>query len=117
MTTLGQRIKELRQSKKITQQELANQFSVERSTVASWETDRSSPSAETVARLSEIFGVTNDYLLSGKKFVYTPPSDTKPLENFIREFSAMDTDEQKKTIQSLFDILLEDKDKKGKSKK
>jgi transcriptional regulator with XRE-family HTH domain len=49
---------------------------------------------------------------TSEKFVYTPPSDTKPLENFIREFSGMDADEQKKTIQSLFDILLEDKKKK-----
>lgn len=57
----------LRTVKGISQEELASLMNVTRQSVSKWETDQSVPDSEKVIRLSEIFGVTTDYLLKGKE--------------------------------------------------
>jgi transcriptional regulator with XRE-family HTH domain len=110
---LGKRILNLLEQKDMTQRELAQRLGITEVSVSRYINGKHTPHTDILNRIAQILNTTTDYLLSGsEKFVYTPPSDTEPLENFIREFSIMDTDEQKKTIQSLFDILLEDKKKK-----
>lgn len=63
MDTLGKRLKKLRSQKKITQQQLADIFGVDRSTVASWEIDRREPDNYTIQKLADFFDTTTDYLL------------------------------------------------------
>ena len=55
----------LRSVKGISQEELASLMNVTRQSVSKWETDQSTPDADKLVRLSEIFGVTTDYLLKG----------------------------------------------------
>lgn len=62
----------LRNVKGISQEELASLMNVTRQAVSKWETDQSLPDSEKIIRLSEIFGVTTDYLLKGKE---TDPMD------------------------------------------
>lgn len=62
----------LRNLKGISQEELASLMNVTRQAVSKWETDQTLPDSEKVIRLSEIFGVTTDYLLKGKE---TDPID------------------------------------------
>lgn len=57
----------LRNVKGISQEELASLMNVTRQAVSKWETGQSLPDSEKVIRLSEIFGVTTDYLLKGKE--------------------------------------------------
>lgn len=57
----------LRNVKGISQEELASLMNVTRQSVSKWETDQSLPDSEKIIRLSEIFGVTTDYLLKGKE--------------------------------------------------
>lgn len=57
----------LRSIKGISQAELASLMSVTRQAVSKWETDQALPDSEKIIRLSEIFGVTTDYLLKGKE--------------------------------------------------
>ncbi|WP_028042494.1 helix-turn-helix domain-containing protein [Candidatus Stoquefichus massiliensis] len=57
----------LRNVKGISQEELASLMSVTRQAVSKWETDQSLPDSDKIIRLSEIFGVTTDYLLKGKE--------------------------------------------------
>lgn len=63
MTTL----KELRSECKISQQRLADDIGVSRSTVAMWETGGAQPDNDMLLLLSDYFNVPTDYLL-GKKF-------------------------------------------------
>lgn len=42
-------------------------MNVTRQAVSKWETDQTLPDSEKIIRLSEIFGVTTDYLLKGKE--------------------------------------------------
>ena len=69
MSTFGERLKELRKSKNLTQEKLAEQLSVNRDALAKWETDRAYPDVNIIKELADLFEVTTDYLLGGRKTV------------------------------------------------
>lgn len=60
---LSQRLKQLREVKKITQKNLARALSVGVSTVAMWETGVRHPDHEMLVKIADFFGVSVDYLL------------------------------------------------------
>jgi len=60
---LGEKIKQLRKDKDITQSDLARIMGVSQQAVARWEVNRSEPDNETMRRLASFFGVSADYLL------------------------------------------------------
>ncbi|MYY64130.1 helix-turn-helix transcriptional regulator [Lactobacillus salivarius] len=60
---LGNNIKELRKSKRMTQKDLALAMNVSQQTVGAWETERAIPGADTLSELADYFNVTTDYLL------------------------------------------------------
>lgn len=60
---IGQRIRDLRKQKRMSQTELAKSAGVSQATVTAWETGKAEPSSSAVARLADIFNVTTDYLL------------------------------------------------------
>jgi len=62
----GERLQGLRKGKNMTQDELASKVNVSRPALAKWEKNMCEPSAETLVKLSEIFGVSLEYLLTGK---------------------------------------------------
>lgn len=61
--TLGERIKQLRKQKGLTQVDLANQLDVTKGTVSTWETNSRKPSFETLEQMCEMFRVSMDYLM------------------------------------------------------
>ena len=61
------RIKEFRESSKMTQIDLAKKIGVKRSTVAMWEAGRIYPRVEVLIKLSDLFGCTIDELVKGEK--------------------------------------------------
>lgn len=61
------RIKELRKSKKITQEKLAELLGVERSTIGKWESTSIIPSSEMLIEIAKFFNVTVDYLLGNNQ--------------------------------------------------
>lgn len=62
---LADRIQNLRKTRGISQEELADQVGVSRQAVSKWESEQSAPDLEKVILMSEYFGVTTDYLLKG----------------------------------------------------
>ncbi len=66
METLGTRLKNLRKSKKLTQQQVADAIGVSKTSVIYWEKDENLPKHDSLMTLAQILGVTSDYLLSGK---------------------------------------------------
>ena len=61
--TLGEKIQELRRKQGLSQKQLAEMVMVTHQAVSRWEQGESTPDIENVLRLSEIFGVSTDYLL------------------------------------------------------
>ena len=60
---IAERIRELRESKKYTQSELAKELGIIRSSVNAWEMGISVPSTQYIVELAQIFHVSTDYLL------------------------------------------------------
>ena len=59
----GERLKELRTERKISQMELAKATGITQSAIAKWELGRTEPSASALIKLSAYFSETVDYLL------------------------------------------------------
>lgn len=59
----GQRLKELRIEKGLSQQEVANHFNVSKMTISAWETDKQEPCIDDIVELARFFETTTDYLL------------------------------------------------------
>lgn len=82
--TTGQKIANLRKEHSMTQPILAEKMNVSQSTITSWENDRRGISNEDLIKLSDLFGVTTDYLLG---INHTPknatPQETKDLHRIL----------------------------------
>lgn len=57
------RLKELRESRELSQQSFADSFGVAQSTVGGWEAGKREPNFETTIRIAKYFNVSVDYLL------------------------------------------------------
>lgn len=62
---IADRIQNLRKSKGISQEELADKIGVSRQAVSKWESEQSMPDIEKIILMSDFFEVTTDYLLKG----------------------------------------------------
>lgn len=65
--TLGERLKALRADKKITMHDLAQKLGIGMSTISQYENGRREPNISIVKKLADFYGVTVDYLISGKE--------------------------------------------------
>lgn len=63
---MGARIAALRRQARLSQAELAAALKISPSAVGMYEQGRREPAAQILVALAEIFGVTTDYLLTGK---------------------------------------------------
>ena len=64
--SIGQRISELRKSSSLSQEYVAEKLGVSRQAVSKWETDSSAPDMYNLIALAELFGVSVEYLATGK---------------------------------------------------
>lgn len=62
---LKDKLSSLRRESKLTQTELAEKLKVSRQTVSNWEMGEVLPSTDNLGRLSELYGVSMDYLING----------------------------------------------------
>ncbi|MGN0387131.1 MAG: helix-turn-helix domain-containing protein [Lachnospiraceae bacterium] len=62
---VADRIQNLRKTKGISQEQLADAIGVSRQAVSKWESEQTMPDLDKVILMSEYFGVTTDYLLKG----------------------------------------------------
>lgn len=63
MVDFGERLKTLRQSKGLTQQQLSDKLGLTKSVISAYETNLRLPSYDVLKHIAAIFGVTTDYLL------------------------------------------------------
>ena len=65
--SLGERLLELRKSKHLSQEEVADKLNVSRQTISKWETDSSTPDFDKIIPICDLFEITTDELLTGNK--------------------------------------------------
>ena len=64
MATFADRIKQLRQERKLTQEELSSKLNIGRSALAMYELGKRIPKYKTIDKFADFFDVSTDYLLS-----------------------------------------------------
>lgn len=64
---LGEKLYELRKTKNLSQENVAEQLNVTRQTISKWETNQSTPDFDKIVPLCELYGITPNELLTGEK--------------------------------------------------
>ena len=77
--TIGENIKKLRESRKLKQEQLGNHIGVGGATISSWETGRTEPNMGYTQALADLFGISTDELIYGKKDILTEI----PMDNIV----------------------------------
>ena len=90
--SLPAKLTSLRKQKRITQMELAEKLNVSRQAISRWEVGAAVPSTDNLKVLSELYGVSVDYLLNDaaendsrqneEKQDYLPPGEAKKKNGF-----------------------------------
>lgn len=65
----NEKLKELRNSRGLTQEELASTLFVSRTAISKWESGRGYPSIDSLKEISSFFSITLDELVSGEKLL------------------------------------------------
>lgn len=91
MIFMGDKIKELRNAKKMTQEQLANRLGLVKGSISAYEQGTKYPSLDVLVNLCQIFNVSADYLLglSDDRRIKTSAltdEQVKLLRGLIREF-------------------------------
>ena len=72
-----EKLQELRKTKGLTQEELAEALYVSRTAISKWESGRGYPSIDSLKQISSYFSVTIDELLSGEKLISLAENENK----------------------------------------
>ena len=73
----NEKLQELRKSRGLTQEDLAEILHVSRTAVSKWESGRGYPNIESLKDISKFFSVSIDDLLSGEKLIFIAEKENK----------------------------------------
>jgi transcriptional regulator with XRE-family HTH domain len=73
----NEKLQELRKSKGLTQEELAEALYVSRTAISKWESGRGYPNIDSLKEISKFFSVTIDELLSGEQIISIAERENK----------------------------------------
>nr|WP_304056622.1 helix-turn-helix transcriptional regulator [Enterocloster clostridioformis] len=65
--TLSDRLQALRKSQNLSQEQLAEKLDVSRQAISKWESGQANPDINNILKLSDIYEVSTDYILTGKE--------------------------------------------------
>lgn len=105
MESIGQRIRNLREMKNMTQTELSQSLGMKTyTTVSKWESDDNFPKGRDLKKLSELFGVSSDYLLGLNTNKNVTSIETiynqleKPRQTKVYNFAEQQLEEQNSNV-------------------
>ena len=106
---MGERIKELRKSLKMTKQEFADRLNIQRGSIASYETGRISPSNATISLICKELNVSEDWLRNGEGDMFIPITRDEEIASFIGSVQAdVDDTFKKRFISALAKLSTEE---------
>ena len=79
----NEKLQELRKSRGLTQDELADMLYVSRTAISKWETGRGYPSLDSLKAIAEFFSVTVDELLSGEEILTVAKEESRQNQSSI----------------------------------
>ena len=78
-----EKLQELRKSRGLTQEELAEALFVSRTAISKWESGRGYPSIDSLKEISRYFSVSIDDLLSGEQLIFIAEKENKSNLNSV----------------------------------
>lgn len=85
---MNERIKKLRKTLGLTQQEFADRLGTTRNNIAGYEIDRRSPSSSVISLICREFGVSEEWLRTGEGDMFAPKTDedelTRAVESMLK---------------------------------
>ncbi|MED4727039.1 helix-turn-helix transcriptional regulator [Aneurinibacillus migulanus] len=118
---LAQRLRQIRKSKKLTQEELANRVSTTKGTISNYENGHSSPPNEMLVLLAETLETTTDYLLG--RTDNPSPKDNENKSNInvafydgLKDLDKLDPDERQFILDMVEDTVARFKKRKAELK-
>lgn len=102
----GDRLRSLRKSKNMSQDDLANTVGVSKSSISCYEKGSRTPTVETIIDFMHLFGVTSDYLIGSENLIKTIDDETISFVTLSKE-EILFLEELKKN-DMISDLILED---------
>ena len=103
---IHEKIKKLRQEKGWSQTQLANKLGVHSQHISRYERGNSNPSADTLSKFAEVFGVSVDYLLNEEADnINAYRIKDKQLQKYFEEVDQLN-EEDKSLIKGVIDSVL-----------
>lgn len=93
---IGEKLYELRKEKNLSQEEVADRLNVTRQTVSKWETNQSTPDFDKIVPLCELFEISTEELLTGKKSTQESVEENNIQNNVVSEPKVITKEEVRK---------------------
>ncbi|ACT01155.1 helix-turn-helix transcriptional regulator [Paenibacillus sp. JDR-2] len=104
--TMGDRLKELRRERSLSQEIVAQSIGITRSAYSHYEINNRQPVYETLIKLASFFEVTTDFIIDGDTRS-TEPQVAADAAEIIRLLNNMDVDKRKESIDKMLDAIRE----------
>lgn len=102
---MKERLKKLRKTLDLTQQEFADKLKVPRNTIGGYEVGKSNPSDAAVNNICNIFNVNEDWLRTGNGEMFIELTRDEQIENFVGDTLKSEEDSFKKKFISMLAAL------------
>lgn len=102
--TIGEKIKELRTIKKLSQVKLAELVDVKPNTVCDWEHNRYFPDVQTIRKICDALDTTPNYLIIDTHTTNDETFDKKTLARLLAYYTKLN-DKDKETVNQLVESL------------
>lgn len=107
--SMGERLRELRLRRKISQEEVARHIGITRSAYSHYEINNRQPVYETLIKVAAYFDVSLDYIIGGTTPVSAPeqsaPQQTKEILSLLQH---MNEEQRAKSLHLLSDLIREE---------
>jgi len=103
---IGERIKDLRTKKKLTQSDLAKLVGLSYIQVGRYETEKSNPSSDVLQKIAQALDTTNDFLMNGA--THEMASSQLTDKELLNQFKAVEklSSEDKHLIKTFIDAFI-----------
>lgn len=104
MSTIGERIKEIRKSKGYTQQRFADELGLKQNTIATYEMNKTIPSDRTVSDICHKFRIREEWLRTGEGDMEIADTQRDKLNHFFQDVLSTAPDERSAFVAALDDL-------------
>ena len=95
---MNERLKQLRNSLGLTQQQFADRLGIKRGTIANYELGRNEPIDAVITLICEKFNISEDWLRYGKEPMEKPTNRDQEIENFMNEILRSESEDFRRRL-------------------